>query len=315
MSEQVVYAAPPVPPPVYVSPWTGIRHEWIGWDGSRWDLTDWRAGVFLTKEGVEGLGMPGETEWISPQSPVVHGQTYMGGVTNPRTIFWPVHLYSDESSEAWRNLDVAFWRTLQPGRYGIWRVTTSGGTREIRCRAADNSGISYEQDPHLAGWASYGIALVADDPFWYTPDPITRIWEQADGEQFYGGGPVTNPAPKAAPFSISKGSTLANAVLENPGDIDAWPVWKVTGPASAITLGVGGRNVTYAAALGAGETLVIDTDPMDQQAYRGTINVTSQLGEYNFARIPSGSGESLSLSITGTGTVQATIRPRFYKAW
>lgn len=214
----VVYAVPASAPPVASSSWLRTVHEWVGHDGSRWELSNWRSGVFLTAEGVEGLHMPAESAWTQTQSPVAHGQIYTGGSIQPRRVFWPLFVYSDVGSDEFRDVDSRFWSTLFPGRFGTWRVTTSAGTRELVLRADDNSGHSYPLDPHEHGWAKYGAALVADDPFWRATQPVVKEFTSTPPEHFYGGGPVTEPEPGGPVFVFSEGNTLAGAEIDNPGD-------------------------------------------------------------------------------------------------
>lgn len=315
----IVYASPAAPPPVKGSPWLGMVHEFVAFDGSRWELTDWRTGLFLENAGVEGLHLPRETAWVQPQSPVAHGQVYTGGNIEARPVFWPLFMYSESASADWQAVDSAFWAALHPGRVGVWRVTTPlSGTRELMVRADDNSGHSYSLDPLEAGWARYGVALIADDPFWRAERPVVREFSSTAPANFYGGGPVDGPSPGGSPFIISKGNTLDGAEIDNPGDLEAWPVWRVTaagGDVSSVTLGIGDREVVFPGLIPDGATLTIDTDPLDQQAFLDGENVTDQLTGWGFAAVPSGGAAALSLSMSGLGTVQATIHPRFFRAW
>lgn len=309
MSASFVFAAPPAPPPPPYVPWLRARIEWIGWDGSTWDLTDWRSGVFVTQDGIEGLSRPTHTDWIAPMSPAMHGQEFNGFVTDPRKIFLPLYLYSDESSEAFQKLDSAFWATMKPNKYGTLRYSSTAGTREIRARFRDDGGHAYVRDPHYFGWARYGIELVADDPFW-TGDPISQSWAQSPGRDFFGG-----PENLAPTFFIGSGSQFASATMSNPGDVDAWPIWTVTGPADDTRLGVGGRFVSAPFNILEGQTLVINSDPTDQTARLDGVDVTHLLGEYAFAPIPPGEDRPLVLSLSGAGNVHVLMTPRFDRAW
>ncbi|MHA7210789.1 hypothetical protein [Arthrobacter sp. MDT1-65] len=63
------------------------------------------------------------------------------------------------------------------------------------------------------------------------------------------------------------------------------------------------------------DVLVIDTDPTVQSAWRNGVDVTAQLGSADFAPIPAGEDRQLSLTMAGTGSVEAAITPRFYRAF
>ena len=304
-----VFALPPAPPPAPYVPWIRSVLEWIGWDGSVWNLSDWRSGVFAMYDGIEGLSRPTHTDWIAPMSPAMHGQQFNGFVVDPRKIFLPVFIYSDASSDAFQELDAAFWATMKPNRPGTLRFTSTAGTREIRARFRSDGGHSYIRDPHKAGWARYGIELIADDPFW-TSESISQSWAQQEGRDFFGG-----PNSKAPMFYIGSGSQLASATISNPGDVDAWPIWTVTGPADGPRLGVGGRFVSAPFDVLEGQTLMINTDPTEQTAWLDGADVTHLLGEYSFAPIPPGEDRALGLSMSGAGSVHVMITPRHDRAW
>jgi hypothetical protein len=280
---------------------------WRGWDGSEWVLSKPSSGVFLTRKGVEGMGSPTHQEWVD-ESPAVHGQRYRGHRVQPRPVFWPVYLYSDAGSADWVQLDRAFWRSLQPGKHGVWTVATpGGGRRSLSCRFVDDGRHAYEMDPTFRGWAAYGVSLIADNPFW-TGEPARRTWAQSNATDFYGGG--TAPV-----FNISSGSQLSTAKMTNEGDLEAWPVWTIRGPLTSVTVGVDGATVQWNVELLQDDTLVIDTDPTIQSAWLNGDDVTDQLGTADFAPIPAGLELPLSLTMAGTGSVEATITPRYYRAW
>jgi hypothetical protein len=297
----IAFGTLPVTPPPPVSPWRRAAMSWRGWDGSEWDLSNPESGVFLTGD-IEGLGMPTHQAWIG-ESPAVHGQYYRGHVVEPRPVFWPLFLYSDEGTDEWVELDRAFWRSLQPGKHGTWTV----GKRSLSCRFVDDGNHSFPRDPFYRGWAAYGVRLIADNPFW-TGEPARRYWDQGSGGNAFDAGPD-------AALVISSGSKLSTAKMTNEGDLEAWPVWTIKGPLTSVTVGVDGATVQWNVALDADDILVIDTDPTVQSAWLNGADVTDQLGTADFAPIPSGLEVPLSLTMAGTGSVEAVITPRYYRAW
>ena len=304
----LVYASPKAPPPgVDVGKWTRMNVTWTGANGDTFELSNWQRGVFIKKEGIEGFGMPSRDDWASPASPFVHGQEYTGFVVKPREIFLPIYLFADESSQAWHDLDARFWGTLQPGEYGTLSVETPGGVRTIGARLKEADDV-FARDPFYFGWQHYGLTLIADDPFWYGGE-VSQGWEQPPEQQFF------HHTTGEQNFNIMPGSVLASAKMTNPGDVEAWPVWEVDGPFDSVSVGVGGRQVTYTGGAVDGQVFRMDSDPRDQTAFIDDADVTGDLGSYGFAPIPSGNSRPLNLQMVGQGTVHATIRPRFYRAW
>lgn len=290
---------------------TPMEHTWTGWDGSEWDLTGSRStGVYL-RPGVRGLNMAEVVPYLSELAGV-NGSQYRGHRLTRASVFWPLSLWHDGNSQDWIDYDSAFWRTMQPGKLGTWTVRQpSGAARHLRLQFASDGDHAIDWDPGQMGWTQYGVYLRADQPLW-EGDPVVRSWEPQESQPFFGGDLGGGFGP---PFYISSGQTLANARMDNPGDVEAWPVWTITGPVDTVSVGVAGRTVTVPFPLLEGESLVIDTRPTEQTAFKGTTELTSSLGAADFAPIPAGDSRPLSLSMVGAGRVEARLVPLFLRAW
>src|SRR5690348_11407007 len=105
-SSSVPVITPPVAPPDY-KPWRRIQHLFHSWDGTTWDVTDGRNGVYLMPAGIEGMGMP-EIEQYTFSSPVVHGFEWEGWRATGRDVHWVIGVFEDDSEE-WLKLKTAFW--------------------------------------------------------------------------------------------------------------------------------------------------------------------------------------------------------------
>lgn len=281
----------------------GVSMAWTGWDGSVWSLTTPADGVVLGP-GVRGLAEADAADF-EDESPGVDGSRWRGSRDLAREVFWPVWVVGPQGQE-WVERDRAFRRSLSRASPGLWTVTQPNGeSRSLVCRLR-RIDPAIDLDPSLVGVAGYAIALVADDPYWLGA-PISRTWRQAGPADFFGeGGP---------PFRVSPVSTLATATMRNPGDVDAWPVWRVDGPTTTVDLGVDGGVVEVPFAVPGGSSLTIDTHPTRQVALLDGQDVTGDLGEVQWRRIPAGGEVPLSLAMTGEGSVTVTVIPRFRSAW
>jgi hypothetical protein len=277
-------------------------------------------GLMLVQDGVRGLSMPPVQRWSSV-SPALDGSRWRGFRVQEREVFWPLLVWSTEGTDAWVERDSQLWRMLRPEDQGTWTVATvQGGYRSLRLRIVDDGDHMFRRDPLKTGWTVYGIKLVAEQPYW-EGEKQTVSWDNETLEPFF-------PGP---PFTISGSNSMDGAVLDNPGDVAAWPVWTVLGPCSSAEIGVGGRKITIPFAVADDETLVIDTRPDAQTAIvsRETVvttpeggfeqviedvDRTADLGAVEFASIPPGEAVELSLSAAG-GSVQAELTPLFYRAW
>ncbi|HSU47270.1 MAG TPA: hypothetical protein VLJ40_10185 [Arthrobacter sp.] len=312
----VIYGALP-PTKTLAVPWVGVEMKWTGWDGSEWMLSDPSDGTVMLP-GVRGMAMP----------PIIHhravhasvpGARWRGLVVDSREVFWPLQVYSDLGSAAWLDKDAAFWRTMDPARTGKWEVTLPDGrVRALTLRFVNDGDGVFDTDPVLVGWRNYGITFSADQPFW-EGEEISGTWFQGSSQPFFGG---TDPKTgKTVNFTISPGNTLTKASMINPGDVDVYLKWRIYGPVTAAVVGINGRNITLPFDIGAGEVVEIDSDPRAQTAMKGsaggalTTDWTYKLGDIDFAPLPPGNKTTLSVSVTGSGSISASFMPRYYRAW
>lgn len=318
MTSIVLGQAVPRPPRPPVNPgWDRARVLWRGWDGSEWDLTDPRGGVFLVRGGMRGLGMP-KIEHYRDRSPAVHGAFYRGTSYAPREVFWPVFLYHDGSTREWVERDRAWWDSLHPEHEGVLTVEVPGvSSRSIRVRLEDDDDWVPEVDPAFMGWASYGVRLQADQPLWEGQAAPGNEWTADDPVPFHGG-----KTPGAPVIRISSGRTMAAATLTNPGDVEAWPIWTFNGPTgeAGATATIAGRTVSVALELALGEKVVIDTRPTEQTAFKysatGSItDVFEYVNEIDFAPVPARSTVDLVLTTSGSGRISVDLTPLYLRAW
>ena len=304
-----ILARPPAPPAPVESAWQGIVVEWIGWDGSTWVLSDFRSGLLLYGAGVRGLHFP-KVEKHKSRSRAVPGYRLRGWQTTQRTVFWPIFVYAD-GSEAWRELQDSFFRTVHPEKTGRWRVRVGDQVRELHLTGVFDDDHEDDHDPYEAGWALYGVTLEPSQPYWRPEEPVeVGPFRASEGEPFI-------PETLGPPFHISSAGTLTSAAIENPGDIDGWVEWQLDGPwNSGMELGVGGVNFTVPFAVPDGETLLIYSDPRaDTTALMDGVDKTEQLGLVDFGPVPAAGETQLHIDGVGEGSVTARLWPGYFRAF
>jgi hypothetical protein len=298
-----------VTPPAGFTPWTFNEHTWTGWDGASFDLATGRSGVLLMA-GARGLGIPPITRYTS-SSASVHGSRWRGMNVQEREAFWPLKVYLNAGSQAWIEHDRAFWHSLHPEHVGTWTVTQpNGDSRSLQLRLVDDGQFAPDTAPELIGWARYGVTMVAEDPFWKGA-PIDRTWGNVATVNYFGGPTGGGFGP---PYYITEGSSASAAVIQNPGDVDAWPVWTLAAPFTSAAVGVGTKLVNVPFAMASG-SLSIDSDPTVQTAVDHLGNDrTADLGTVDWASIPPSELAVLNVSIVGTGRVTGRVVPRYLRA-
>lgn len=213
--------------------------SFIGPDGRTWPLTDELTGWFTLADGVSGLGVTPYD--LTKDSHPRGGSRLRHAQPADRTIIWPLHVYGDTHMEfiaRWRSLGTAFAATLHDGP-GWLEIARPDGTRRR---------IAFMYEDGFEGRATQGSYIVSDtailtlyceDPYWIDPVPVT------DQRSYGVGVDYLNPYPQ-----VSSGQILGATTLTNPGPVEAWPTWTITGPADLVTV----TNV------GTGESFILDPD-------------------------------------------------------
>jgi len=338
MAGPIAYSAPyqPPRPPGWDTVWQGLSMTWEGWDGSVWSLTDADGGVYLPRGGVRGMGTP-EAEVYTSSAAGVAGARMLGARVLPREVFWPIEVYTDQGSQAWLDLDSAFWRTMDQEKPGVWTVSQPGAAagaagsrpgqrRSLDCYFVTDGGHAFEIDRSLVGWEVYAVRLVAHQPYW-RGDPIVRgPWIESEGQDFI-------PATGAPPFYISEGHQAARASMPNPGDVATVAIWRVRGTDAGTAVGVGGEHTVIPFDLADDQEVVLDSDNQLATLNRLAIthdaegrevvevlsseDVTGEIEVFDGGKVPPGASVPLDVVIAGTGAgqVSASLVPLYRRAW
>jgi hypothetical protein len=221
-------------------------------------MTDVSADWYTLADGVSGMGAAPYTLTSDPHPR--GGARLRHAQPQPRTIVWPVLVKGADHTAFtanWRRLARAFTRTLRDGP-GMLEVTRpNGSTRRIAVYYADGWD---GRGQHATGitWDSAVVTLWCEDPYW--SDAVPVVVHRETGTQV----DYLVPYP-----SLSSGQVLGATTVAQPGDVEVWPEWVITGPASIITFTRNDTGESFtldmaATAHGpllAGETVTVATDP------------------------------------------------------
>lgn len=279
---------------------------WVDADGS---LTPIRGGTDIAvAEEVTGRFAPTMrfTVGTVPLQPgqrfrsVTHG---LADIAVP-VVFWP------SSATALRTLLRAWAHRLDPVRGdGALRVTAPGGDqRELVCRYLDGLERVVEDDfSDRFGHTKAVLHFIAEQPYWQDVSDTSASWSVSTPATFF---PIF-------PLRLSSSEVFADVTVSNDGDVEAWPVWTVTGPGSSLAL----RNLTTgellssSATLLGGDTLTIDTRP-------GRKTVTALSGSNQFSTLSSAStlwsftrgSNSVRIELAGT-TAASGVALKWRRRW
>lgn len=228
-----------------------ITATWTDPFGVVWPLSD-------TSEDVGWFTTVGPAGWNATTYEIVTDPLPRGGEqirflrSKPGLITWPMYVWGDthlQYVQRHRQLRKAFLSTVHRGVAGTLTVQRpDSSARAVECfYQAGLEGASGD------GWlfAKEAITLFCPDGYWRDIDPVSVTHAYEPGSDFL------SPFP-----TVSAGLTLGENQVDNPGDVNAWPTWTITGPMSAITATnvTTGYEFTLTYALGAGEQISIVTD-------------------------------------------------------
>lgn len=245
----------PTPFPQPVDP-GAPQVTWIAPDGTVWPLTTPSLG-WHTLDAVTGWGAAPKRITTRPHP--------RGGVRvshiqpQARYITWPLRVEGSTHLELvgnWRRIVDAFEMTdqLGPGRLQVARP--DGTRREILAYSQEGFDGSQGQG-HTYDTAV--LTLLCEDPYWRdvdetAPEPWAYV---ATVEDFL------DPYP-----TVSSGQTIdGGSTVFNAGEIEAWPVWTITGPMTSLLA----TNLTTGEEFTLTATLADDTETATVDTYAGTV--------------------------------------------
>lgn len=178
-------------------------------------------------------------------------------------------------------------------------------------------GTSYELEVHYAAGAEtqYGadagaqycrwvLTLRAPNPYWTSVQAVSFSLGASTGTR--------GLLPELDRLLVKSSQVLGSFSLTNPGDVPAFPVWTLEGPATTTSVTLSGVGWTYNESLSAGDKITVDTGAATVKNASG-VNKYAYLGTApKLFAIPAGEC-TLSIVMTGTSTaskVSGYFNPR-----
>lgn len=288
-----------------------MRATWTSPEGNVIELTGpHEVHGWLTRPEVAGWGAAPVTLVTDPLA--------RGGVTvrhqraEPRRLTWPLHVFGDTHLQFWQRYRLLMRHFVSTKYRGAGTLTVyrseDGSARSIDCLYEDGWGGEANENVR---YANPTLTLLCPDGFWRGVNPQT-IRREHGGV----GTPYLSPYP-----SVISGQVLGESTVANDGDVEAYPSWVITGPATQITATnlTTGEAFTLTYTLLAGEQATITITP-DRALVRGPagqnlIGALNWPGASLWALLPGSNAVNFVVNGSASGTsVELSFYPRYETA-
>lgn len=224
----------------------------------------------------------------------------------PARITWPLHVWGythQEFIDRYRKLRRAFLMTAHRGEPGWLTVARpDGSARKIAAFYEDGFG---GEAGEMHRFANPVLTLYCPEGAWIDVDPTVFKRVFAPPVPFYSSFPTVSP-----------GSVLGAADLDNDGDLTAWPTWKISGPMTSLTATnqTTSQAFTLTAALAAGQSITITTDrpTVRDQANHNIIGSINWPSAVLWGLEPGVNNVAFQVAGAGAGTqIELAFNPRY----
>jgi hypothetical protein len=277
------------------------------WDaGTATELSLCRDLEFFVPVGLDGRFSP-PVNVQSIATPLQDGGVYLGSRFESRTLTLNGYIFGANRGEVRSNFRLLSSALNAKNGEKTFRVITDDAvTRDITCiHTGDFSGT--ESTTGRVVFQPVSLTFFATDPFWT---------DSADQTLTFTAGEESGWFPLF--FDLAASDIYSTATIDNDGDIEAWPIWVITGPASDIVL----RNLTtgdywsWSETLATGAILTIDTRPGHKSVLDQTGNSQMWAMDGEFWQFSTGK-TNVRVELNGadsTTAVSLSYRQRYLSA-
>lgn len=226
------------------------------------DFSDPRWPGIVLMPGATGLDAP-PFELHADDSPNLDGGIFRDARAVAREIMIPVYLHGIDRQTV-KRLKSQLVSALNPkkGFCVLKFVEGDAVPRYLKCFYKGGMEGSESEDQAGFTWKKFGIQLTAYDPYFYGDDVQVAQWVFGTGEAFL-------HEVSFFPLHLNAGIVSGSEVtVNNPGDVEAWPRWELTGPIKGFTFtSPDGESFGVTApadgtdTVAGGRTLTVDTRP------------------------------------------------------
>lgn len=280
----------------------------LSFQGSNGDVIEFSDnGPFILTTGVLGFGIPPVQVRIDPSAADggIHRFTRRG----VRDLDLPIVIIDtdrDTVEQELRRLANLLNDTAGPT---IIRATYSTGeVWELSGHYVGGADAVRGEEENLI-FARWVVQLQCPNPYW-----IRQASESVSVGTGGAGRGLIGTGRTLSKLQVSSSQAIGTVILENPGDVDAYPVWQFEGPMDSVTItnSDGTKTFTYDAPILLGSTVTVDT-------FTGLVTDQTGANQYanlgpspKFFTIPAGESDAeiLAIGTDANSLISLFFQPR-----
>lgn len=210
------------------------------------------AAGFLKLEGRTGFGVAPTSLMLTEGS--IEGSRWRRTRRGARAIDLPLGVFGTDRADVEAKLRLLI-KTLSDRNSVARLVATYPDGARIYTSVHYSGGLDPQYGPgndtRGQEYCRIVLTLVAPKPYWTEETAVQYSMATASGIS----GTLI---PDMAEMRLTSSQAMGILTMENDGDVDAYPVWVIKGPATKVTIALGPFSIVYDAAISASETVTID---------------------------------------------------------
>lgn len=208
---------------------------------------------FFKAGGMNGMGIAPTTLTITDS--IGGGGRWRSTRRGVRQANFPIHVFGTDRADILRKLQTLV-RVLND-RFSTPKLVASlpnGQVYEIEMHYSSGFDYTWGSETDGRHFVKLPLVLVFPDPYWTARWSNTLRLQSSSGR-----GLLKHPGSLSA-LRISGSSALGELQIVNTGDVDAYPLWKLTGPGASFTAvrEVDGATMQYTQSIAAGQSIYIN---------------------------------------------------------
>lgn len=250
-------------------------------------------GDYILTTGTIGFGIPPTEVRIEPSAS--DGGVFRFSRRDVRELDMPIVIFGHDRDNVEFNLR-RLSAILRETPFKIRATYDTGEQWDLEGIYIGGGETQYGSDAGKQ-YCRWVVQVQCPQPFWVSNSSVSYTVGSGDAGR--------SLIPWLAEMRVSSSQAIGAINVENPGDVDSYPVWNLTGPfdQATITNTDGSQVFVYDEIVAAGQTITVDTRTGTVQNSSGT-NMYSNLGPSpKLFPIPAGTSQA---TVAATNTTSAT---------